>query len=1302
MDTKMMLIVDDMDVNREILSEYFSKDFLIIAALDGEDAIQKIEQYAHRITIILLDIIMPKMDGIAVLKWIQASPYRSIPIIAITAESGYQLEALENGAWDFIGKPLDRRIIQARVHNILGRYALENAQQRNAQLLQGKREADHLINSIPGGIAIYRFVDNCLKAQYFSDGVAQLTGHSRGEYAQIIADDATALLYDGDQRRLLGSATTALKEGHPIDEIYRFYHKDGSLIWVRMTAMPIGEEEGYPIIHAVFQRPTRMTELYDNLVNDSQNLIYVSDIATYDLLYINRTGLKSIGREQEDYTQKKCYAFLFGRLAPCDFCKIREMSTTCFLERDYEYPVTGQIFTLRGKLIEWNGIPAHVEYIDDVTAARRTEQERLRLSKQLESMMENIPGGMCAYRIDDRGIHPEVHNQAFFELFGYSEEHQAAVMNQTNFLGVHPEDLPELKERLGDTIAQNGKINHTYRIFNDREGRYLWVNLNGVVIPQKDGTKLCYANYTNVDKLKEVEQALLENQLRYEVAVKSSGINIWEYDIQEDSLFVISNSPRIKQNCFQIPHYTQSTLENGFVREDAIPTFLNLFDRLRQGVPEITADIWYKTTDKAGFWCERVTYTSTFDANGNPIKAFGAGRDVTREKEAEKKFQEELSYRKAAQSDNLVTIILDLTDNRVLEISSIFQCVRDLKGNTASHYFEETAKHITGHHHYQQFKDLFNRKALLHSFSSGNYLISMEVTRLFDTPKIFWLHYSAHLMQNPRTKHIVAQISSIDITQKKVMQTVMETVAKKDYDFLVVVDGSVDSAQDYAVKSKEQLYDPTQSYEQQHQHFIHTYVCPEDQVRVSRLCKTKDVWSKIKSGNTYKISFGLLLPNGHKRHKQLQFTAIDRLRKTFLMSCIDVTNIYEEQEAAKAKLKQALELAEHANHAKTDFLSRMSHDIRTPMNAVLTLASLGQDSQDLAEIQDYLEKIETSGRYLLAIINDVLDLRKLENHPIALHPVAVFLPDFIQETMAIVRPTALEKQIDLQLQIQGMACHYLMLDTTAVQQVIVNLLSNAIKFTPIGGSVTLILNGISRDKGFFHSQVTVLDTGIGIAPEFLPKLFLPFEQENTQDDVTRQGTGLGLSIVKSIIDQMGGRIWVDSTPGQGSAFHVDWQLPEATAEDCSQMPPKHPNIALDILFGKHILLAEDHPLNAEIAQRLLSKKGMNVTIATNGTAALEYFDHSVPHTFDAILMDIRMPQMNGLEATRAIRHVDHPDAKTIPIIAMTANAFEEDIDTAMDAGMDAHLSKPIDRQKLYQTLARLIEQSVWDKQKPLP
>ncbi|MGL6293599.1 PAS domain-containing protein [Eubacterium aggregans] len=447
-------------------------------------------------------------------------------------------------------------------------------------------------------------------------------------------------------------------------------------------------------------------------------------------------------------------------------------------------------------------LPAHVEYIDDVTAARRSEQERLKLSKQLELMMENIPGGMCAYSIDGTGIHPEVHNQAFFELFGCSPEHQVAVMNQTNYLGVHPEDLPELKERLDDTIAQNGKINHTYRIFNDMEGRYLWVNLNGVVIPQKDGTKLCYANYTNVDKLKEVDQALLENQLRYKVAVKSSGINIWEYDIQEDSIFVISNSPRIKQNCFQIPHYTQSTLENGFVREDSIPTFLNLFDRLRQGVPEMTTDIWYKTTDKAGFWCERVTYTSTFDANGKPIKSFGAGRDVTREKEAEKKFHEELSYRKAAQSDNLVTIILDLSDDRVLEISSIFQCVRDLSGSTASHYFEETAKHITGHHHYQQFKRLFNRKALLHNFNSGNYLISMEVTRIFDTPKIFWLNYSTHLIQNPRSKHIVAQISSIDITQEQVMQTVMQTVAKKDYDFLVVVDSSVDSAQDYAVKLK--------------------------------------------------------------------------------------------------------------------------------------------------------------------------------------------------------------------------------------------------------------------------------------------------------------------------------------------------------------------------------------------------------------------------------------------------------------------------------------------------------------------
>ncbi len=944
----------------------------------------------------------------------------------------------------------------------------------------------------------------------------------------------------------------------------------------------------------------------------------------------------------------------------------------------------------------------HVSY-SDVSAEREIQDKLMQTQHVLDELRQKaqealdnyqllvntVPGGIAQYEVRDGKILTRFFSDGICELTGYSQEERARMCNQDVLAVTYEEDLPLLIAAIQAAVSKKEELNITYRM-NTKSGTPRWVHLNAAYSPGPQDECLYQAVYTDVDKLKRIEQELQENQLRYEVAIKSSGINIWEYDIREDTLDVVSNSSRIKQNCLHIENYIQSTLQNGFVREDSIGRFRSIFERLRRGEREITEDIWYKTTDEAGWWCERVTYTATFDHAGKPFKAFGAGRDVTREKEAEKKFHEEMSYRKAIQSDNMASVMVDLTDNRLLEINSTFSTILDLAGSTADYYFVQTAKTIIGEAYCKQYAMLFNKRKLLNRFASGEYVVSMELTRLYDTNQVYWVNYSAHLVQNPDTKHVIAHISCVDITSEKVMQTIMETIVKADYDTLVMVDGMFDSALDYGVEPDKHLYDENKSFEKQIEKRIRSCVCAEDVERVVSACKIDHIWRRIKDGKTYKFSFGMRTPDGEVRRKQLQFMVINSPRKTFLMSCIDVNNIYEEQRAVKEKLQQALLAAEQANHAKTSFLSRMSHDIRTPMNAVISLAALGQDCQSLAEAQDYLQKIETSGQYLLAIINDVLNLSKMENHRAELRPEVVYLQDFIKDTIAIVMPTAKEKQIDLQIRQCGITSQYMKLDTTYVRQVVVNLLSNAIKFTPRGGNVEMILENISRTGSFVRNRMTVRDTGIGISPDFLSRVFMPFEQENLQNDTTRQGTGLGLAIVKSIVEQMNGRIWVESEKGRGSAFYVEWSLETATAEEVhnawrEEIPP-----ALSVLTGKRILLAEDHPLNAEIAEKLLEKKSLIVDTVPDGQTAVEHFRVTAPGYYDAILMDIRMPLMNGLEATQTIRALARPDAQTVPIIAMTANAFDEDVQKSLEAGMNAHLAKPIDPNKLYQTLARFI------------
>lgn len=1434
-DERVMLIVDDMEINRQILTELFQDDYHIVAAVDGLEAIHKIGELSDQIAMILLDIVMPNMDGIAVLKWMKENSFCDIPVVAVTSEHKYQLDALQNGAWDFISKPTENNIIHTRVQNVVSRYALNREKKRNQQLVFENREMSNLINSIPGGIATYRIVGNRFEMIYCSDGVANLSGHTKQEYEQIVGDDATSIIYSEDKKRILSAAIDTLRRGLPIDETYRVHHKDGTLVWVHLNGTIIGEENGVPIVHAVFQKPSRMAKLYDNLVNESSNIIYVCDVNNYDLLYINNAGLAAIHKEKEDYSCKKCHEFLFGYASPCPFCKISEMRKDCYLKRDFVYPVNNHVYAMRGKLTEWNGLCAHVEYVEDVTAVRAAEVRKKEWIDQLQLLMDNIPGGMCVYRADKSGFHPVVHNKAFFDIFGYSPEHQKAVLNNTNFLNVHPEDLDQLRLLVYDAVQTGKQVNHTYRCFNDIKNRYIWINLNAVVISQ-NGEKLCYASYTDVtgereiqdklvdtqqhlevmktqaqdalegyrslvnavpggiaqyeivgsgirtkffsdglcaltgrskdersamsnesvlavtyepdlpalkaciaqavrsnqnidityriktkdgspkwvhlsaaylpgangekyyqavftdvDNLKKAEQELQENQLRYSVAIKSSGINVWEYDIPKDSLYIVSNSARIKQNCYHIDNYSKSSIENGFVRKDSIKPFLSIFERLKNGEKEITEDIWYKTTDQAGWWCERVTYTTAFDSAGKPVKAYGAGRDVTREKEAEEKFYNEISRHKSLQCETLSSLMINLTTNQVLSITSSFQSVLCFAGQSADDYFSQTLKKITDQSAQKSFLSVFNRPALLNKFNSGNFIIPMEFTRTYDTSKVFWISYSAHLIQNPSTKDIIAYIACIDVTDDKVMQTIMKTVAKTDYDFFVVIDGTVDSAKDYAVSDGQNLFDEQTSFEAQNEKWIRKCVCPEDIEYVISQCKIENVWAKIKDGQEYKFSFSMKTDSGEIRRKQIQFTYIDCSRKSYLMSRIDVNDIYETQEKAKRKLQKALA-------AKSEFLSNMSHDMRTPMNAIIGFSEMGTDAQVPEEtLRDYIQKINSSAHYLLNLINDVLDMAKIESNKIELTIEPVLASELFDSIIFSVKPAMDEKQIEFAIEVRNfIEGKCALIDKLRMQQIFINLLSNATKFTPPGGKIECIIESLHFDGRYSQEQIIIRDNGCGMSKEFMKKAFVPFEQEHTGNTPANSGTGLGLPIVKSLVDLMGGKITLKSEKNVGTEITINF-----TAElvDVASIPAKKvtaPPVEYDF-SGAHVLLCEDHPLNCEIASKLLSKKGVFVDVAANGIQGLEKFKASGAGFYDAILMDIRMPDMDGLEATRTIRALTRPDAKTVPIIAMTANAFDDDIKMSLEAGMNAHLAKPIEPQRLYDTLMDLLQKEKREK-----
>lgn len=396
---------------------------------------------------------------------------------------------------------------------------------------------------------------------------------------------------------------------------------------------------------------------------------------------------------------------------------------------------------------------------------------------------------------------------------------------------------------------------------------------------------------------------------------------------------------------------------------------------------------------------------------------------------------------------------------------------------------------------------------------------------------------------------------------------------------------------------------------------------------------------------------------------------------------------------SRKKQMEALKEAQNANAAniaKTTFLNHMSHDIRTPMNAIVGFTDIAMKKKPDKEIEDCLKKIRQSSEYLMTLINDVLDISRIESGKLEYKPVLVGLRDIVNTVLSIARGYTENRDLNFCVSREEFKNPYVMADELRIREVLLNIISNAVKFTKDGGTISFAAeNCPGNDEHHVIVRYRISDTGIGMSEEFQTKIFDEFSQENSGARTSYKGTGLGMAIAKQYVDLMGGKIEVSSRQGIGSTFTVE--IPLLIAEHVRTEKEEKLRKDMD-LHGLHVLLAEDNDLNAELAVDLLEEKGMIVTRTADGKSALAQFCNTAPGTFDLILMDIMMPEMNGYETTKAIRNLpDRPDGKEIPIIAMTANAFAEDVQAALNAGMDDHVAKPVDMSILIAVITKHIE-----------
>lgn len=896
-------------------------------------------------------------------------------------------------------------------------------------------EINNLIDAIEGGTATYIYKDKKLSLLSYSSGVKNLASRSKEEYACLMGTDPFALIYEGNHDRIQKVLLTAINDKKSHTVYYRIKAVDGSHPWISNTFRVIGEVNDCPIVHTVFSNITERQKSYTAILDMSDRVIYISNIDTYELLYVNKKACEFAGKSKDSCVGRTCYEWIKNRFEPCSDChmhRLNEEETGSYETYDLQKERWHNVY---GKRIKWNEFNAIVEFISDISTQKNIE-EKLR---QEQSFLQ------------------ERYNKALDDEQNLGNEQMAIIrFNLTK----------KYIERYVDHFVSRLELD----IYE------------GMTLSESRNTFLLSAG--NNDETKQHLEKLFNS------------------DLQES--------------------YRKST---------KLLTFTGKFSR-RNGV-----DLWMKVTTRLRL------HPTTYD-----LIAFVSIKDATYQ--------------------NLISLVLSTT-----------------------------------------------------AFSWCDYVAALETVNwryiLFSSRIIPDEFYSGYFQEDMKKYLKYNKIDNVE--------SIMTKLSKEN------------------------------------------------------------ILKELAHSNEYVIQY-INNFDGKPHNKLLRLSKLPNLDNVLAISSLDITDFLKTEKESKDKIETALLQANKANNAKTEFLARMSHDMRTPMNGIKGMLALAMKSNRIAEIKEYLKKAELSSDLLLRLMNDVLDTSKIEKEQLSFVYEPYSLNDSLKLMDIFIKPLCDEKHIHYTLETTDNKNYILLTDKARLNQIYMNLLSNAVKFTPIGGEISLKNEIINETPTHLTYRIYIKDNGIGISDNFIPHLFEPFTKEARAGYEHLGGTGLGLSITKGLVDALGGTISAESEVNKGTQFTLEF-----TMEKCDEIKPMLSDENPLKLRGLHILIVEDNEINMIVAQLLLEDVGMITSIARNGQEAVELFEKSLPNTFDAILMDIRMPVIDGLEATRRIRAQKRIDAKQIPILAMSANAYEQDFYQSLQAGMNEHLSKPIEPKILYQVLQKHIQ-----------
>ena len=776
----------------------------------------------------------------------------------------------------------------------------------------------------------------------------------------------------------------------------------------------------------------------------------------------------------------------------------------------------------------------------------------------------------------------------------------------------------------------------------------------------------------------------------YADATQEAKLVVWNY-VAEKHQAVMLWDGYTKEICekLEVPRVVENVPDSlvPFVDPRDRDAFIGMYRQIDSGAAHGSCEFRFQLPKQEQLQFERAVASAIFDGDGRKLGVYCFGQNITAQKQEEEKYRLSLEELGKSHLYSLGTYRLNLTKDRCEQDENPSAAAQKLwQSGPVDDFFETVSRLIDDEAIKEEYFRKFNRDALLEAFSKGTGKVSLEYPSLEADGIRRWREGLLFMMRNPATGDVEGVTYAMDIDARKRGELVLQKLIHENFDYIGIIHPAARTFEfidrrdwiQYGAIGEQLDYESCCDYVRA------SFRDAEELKYFNGIISLSHILHSLTKEGQASVTYFRTVA-GKTICSRLIYRWLERQGGDILVMRSDITDSYEQEQKRLAQMRQALSEADRANEAKSVFLSTMSHDLRTPLNGVLSFTDFALKESDPDKKQSYLEKVKFSGNLLLNLVNDTLELSRIESGKAAVTPETVPTTDVGPAVVESLRPFAEAKGVKLVF--ASTPDRYIFVDKLKFQKIWLNLLSNAIKYTPAGGAVRACVEPIEPPQNGRNRRMVVEDTGIGMSEEFMRKMYEPFTQENRPEAGSAGGTGLGLAIVKRLANLMGGTITVHSKPGAGSRFEIEVPVTIAVEPE-AELQSRQTDVDLK---GKRVLLCEDNLLNREIVVTLLENRGVSVDCAENGAAGLRMFGGSPAGWYDAILMDIRMPVMDGCEAAQAMRALDRRDSGSIPIVALSADAFEESVQLAKAAGMNGYLAKPVIPEQLYRELSKMFE-----------